>query len=87
MKIKKGFILRKVGNQFMAVAVGKAGKEFKGMIQINAAGEFLWNEMKKGISEDDLVQKMCDRYDGLDETTARADLKEFVESISVAIEL
>jgi len=86
MKIKDGFILRPVGNQFMAVAIGAAGKKFNGMIRINEAGGFLWKELQQEITEDELVAKMLERYDGLDEDTARKDLREFVDSIRVAIE-
>lgn len=86
MKIKKGFILRKTGKDCMVVAVGAASKEFNGMIRMNAAGEFLWNQMKKEISEEELVQKMLERYENLDEQTARTDLKEFLDTIKIALE-
>jgi len=86
VKIKDGFILRQVGKAYMAVAVGPAGEAFKGMIRINAAGGFLWKEMQQGISEDELVEKMLQRYEDLDAETARKDLREFVDLIRVAVE-
>ena len=86
MKIKKGFILRQVGDKYMAVAIGAAGKDLNGMININAAGTFLWNAMKEDITEAELVEKMLARYEDLDRETAEADLKEFLDSIQVAIE-
>jgi len=86
MKIKEGFILRPVGEEYMAVAIGAAGKEFNGLIRVNASGGYLWKELQEGITEDALVAKMLERYDDLDEETARKDLREFVDSIRIAIE-
>ena len=86
MKIKKGFLIRKVGEGYVAVAVGAAGKDFNGLININAAGAWIWEQMKEEISETDLVARMLARYEDLDRETAEADLKEFLESIAVAVE-
>jgi len=86
MKIKNGFILSPVGKDYMAVAVGPAGETFKGVIQINSAGGFLWNEMLKETTEAELIAKMLERYEGLDEATAKKDLEEFLKTISFALE-
>lgn len=86
MKIKQGFILRKLGKEYMAVAVGEAGKNFNGMIRMNEAGAWLWNQLKEGITKDALIDSMCAYYDDLDRETASADLDEFLESIKAAIE-
>ena len=39
LKVKKGFILRKLGTEYMAVAIGEASKNFNGMIRLNGTGE------------------------------------------------
>ena len=41
MKIKDGFMLRKVGGQNVVVAVGKASRDFNGIIRLNDTGKFL----------------------------------------------
>ena len=38
MKIKNGFMLRKVGSQNVVVAVGTASKDFNGIIRLNDSG-------------------------------------------------
>ncbi len=86
MKIKDGYILSSIGNKCIAVAVGEMSEEFSGMIQLNPAGEYLWKELEQGISEDELVAKMLERYTGLDEQTARTDLREFLDTIKIAVE-
>lgn len=85
LKTKKGFLLRRLGKQHMIVAIGAASKEFNGMIRTNETGAWFWSELQKGTTEDALVAKMLERYEGLDEATARADLKEFLSAVSVAL--
>ena len=46
MKIKDGFMLRKVGGQNVVVAVGKASRDFNGIIRLNDTGRFLWEKQR-----------------------------------------
>ena len=86
LKTKKGFLLRRLGKEFMVVAIGDASKDFNGMIRLNETGAFFWDELKNGIEFDALVDKMLERFNGLDRATAEADLKEFLDSIAFTIE-
>lgn len=86
LKTKEGFLLRKLGKEYMVVAIGEASKEFNGMIRMNETSAFYWNELKNGIEFDTLVDKMLERFNGLDRETAEADLKEFLDSIAFTIE-
>ena len=85
LKIKKGFILRKMGENYIAVTVGATSKEINGMIRLNETGKFLWEQMEDGIEREDLIQKMMQQFNGLDEKTAETDLDEFLKSIEVAL--
>lgn len=86
MKVKKGFILRKLGKEYMVVAVGEAGKHFNGMIRMNESGAWLWEQLKEGVSKQTLLDRMCQYYDDLPRDTAEADLGEFLDTIAMAIE-
>ena len=87
MKIKEGYVIKKLGTGFVVVTIGQASKDFNGMIRLNPAGAFLWNSIKEGAdSRDKLVKLMLERYEDLDEATARADLDEFLDSVKIAIE-
>lgn len=87
MKAKKGFLLRRLGDEYMVVPVGEASKNFNGMIRMNETGAFYWKELEKGISEEDLVQKTLERFEDLDEETARRDLKEYLRTMEIALDL
>ena len=86
IKAKKGFLLRKLGNEYMVVVIGEAIKNFNGMIRINETGAFYWKELEQGTTEEALVGKTLERFPGLDKETACQDVHEFVRSLSVAIE-
>ncbi|WP_251208935.1 PqqD family protein [Acetatifactor aquisgranensis] len=86
IKTKKGFLLRRLGKEYMVVPVGEASKDFNGMIRLNETGAFYWQELEKGITKNELVRNMLERFEGLDEETACRDLKEFLAIVEVALE-
>ena len=86
LKVKEGFVLSQLGEEYVVVSVGEAAKAFNGMIRMNETGAFFWQELTAGTTEDALVKKMCARYRGLSETTARADLREFLDTVAPALE-
>ncbi len=77
MKIKDGFMLRKVGGQNVVVAIGKASLDFNGIIRLNDTGKFLWEQLKNDITEEQLLSAMLDEYD-IDRETAEKDIAEFI---------
>ena len=83
MKIKEGFLLRKIASQTMVVAVGQASKEFNGIIRLNPTGEFLWEKLQSDVTVDELVDAMTAEYD-IDEATARADIESFIDTLKGA---
>ena len=86
LKTKKGFLLRKLGAEYMVVAIGEASKSFNGMIRMNETGAFYWKELEKGAAEDDLVARTMERFTDVDEASVREDVKAFLQSIQVALE-
>ena len=87
MKIKNGYIMKKLGAGYVVVTVGQSSKEFNGLIRLNETGAFLWQNILDGAdSKEKLVTKMLERYEDLKENTARKDLDEFLETVSFALE-
>ena len=80
MKIRDDFKLRKVGDSAIVIAVGKAGLDLNGMISLNETGELLWKLLEKGAEEETLTAELVKTYD-IDEDTAKADVKAFIESL------
>ena len=57
-KLKDGFIVRKIGDQIMAVPVGTRTSDMHGMIVLSESAELLWGALEKGATIDELVQSL-----------------------------
>ena len=80
MKIKKGFVVRNVGGECVVVPVGEMSKNFHGMINLNATGEFLWNFFLTEHTVDEGVSALLGEYD-VEEAIARKDVERFAETL------
>lgn len=74
MKIKDGFVIRRVGGSFVAVATGKAAESFNGMIKLNETAALVWEDLQQGLPLEEVVAHLCDEYD-VDAVRARQDLE------------
>ncbi len=83
MKIKNGFIARKVGGNRVVVATGEASRQFSGVIHLNGCGGLLWDVLTKGADRTTLVAAVLDTYD-IDRTTAEKDVDSFVSTLREA---
>ncbi len=83
MKIKENFVLRQVGDSSIVVAVGEETKNFNAMIKLNSTGVFLWKLLEKGATEEELLQKVLEKYD-IDSEKAKCDIDCFVKKIKGA---
>ncbi|MBQ7876472.1 MAG: PqqD family protein [Clostridia bacterium] len=79
MKIKDGFILKKVMGSYMIVCIDDS-MSISGMQTLNETGAFLWDALSESTTEDALLKKMLAEYD-VDETTAKNDITAFVAAL------
>lgn len=80
MKIKKGFNLRRVGDENVIVAQGIENINFNRIISLNDTAAYLWKEIEnKTFTPEMLVSLLTDRYE-IDSETAARDVKELVQS-------
>ena len=80
MKLKEGFVLRKVADTYIVVAVGAEAKELSVMVTLNGPGALLWEKISEGAERDELISAILEAYD-IDEETATADVDEFIEGL------
>lgn len=83
MKIKDGFILRKIADKYIVVSVASGPSSFNGMISLNSTGAFLWELATKNADEKILTKAVLENYD-IDEQTAREDVKKFINKLTEA---
>ena len=80
MKIKDGFILRKVPGMNLVMPTGKNVKDFQGSLMLNDTGAFIFERLQKGNTAEEIVQAMTAEYDVTPET-ASADVQNTVASL------
>lgn len=83
MKIKSGYIMRELADNYVVVPTGQATVDFNGMITLNETGAFLWEQLAEEKNLEELVENFTKEYD-VDEATARKDIMEFVEKLKDA---
>ena len=80
MKLKTGFVLRKVADTYVVVAIGAEAKKHNVMITLNETGSLLWEKLSEGADEKALVDAILEVYD-IDEATAKADVLKFIDKV------
>jgi hypothetical protein len=82
IQLKKGFVLRKIGAQYMAVPFGNMTNEVKGMVTLTESGYMLWQAMEKGANTvDALVDALTAEYD-VEREVAVKDVNEFISYLA-----
>lgn len=79
-RVKDGFIVRKIGNQIMAVPVGKQTTDIHGVIALSESGELLWNALQNGSDIETLADILTENYD-VDRETAKSDIETFLDGL------
>lgn len=80
MKIIKEFILREIAGECILVPTGKTSQEFNGMITLSDTARFIWENIERADSFEDLVKMMLEEYE-IDEETAKRDAYNFIDQL------
>ena len=78
MKIKEGFVVREVAGTFLALATGDLSKIYNGSITLNSSAKFIFDCFLVDTTKEEVVAKMLENYENLDEQTASDAVDEFV---------
>ena len=80
MKIKSGFVVRKIANQYMAVPVGTRAKELHGLIGLNETGAFIWERLSKNQMPEEIAKDLCEEYE-VEKASAVASVQRFLKKL------
>ena len=80
MRILEGFHLRQIAGDTVAVPSGPVAAKLSGLAVLNDTAQFLFQLLQTEQTEESLVAAMLEQYD-TDPATARADVREFVETL------
>ena len=73
MRIKDGFVLRNVIDEYVVMPTGDNIAKFAGTVVLNEVSAFLFKQLENPVSRADLLSALLSEYD-VDEATAGADL-------------
>ena len=83
MKIREGFVVRKVAGVNVVISVESKADDSNHMIQLNDTGLLLWDRLVVGAEKEELVQLLLGEYD-VTEDVARRDVDAFIELLQSA---
>ena len=55
--------------------------ESNGAVSLNKTGVYLWNRLKDGASEAEMISGLLEKYEGVTEEKASADVKAFLDEL------
>ncbi len=64
MKLKKGFCTQRISDGQVMVPTSEADTDFRGIVRNNETAAFVVDLLKNETSEDQIMQALCDEYDG-----------------------
>ena len=80
MKIKEGFILRRLPGMNLVMPTGKNVKNLNGSLILNDTGAFIFERLQKGSTSEEIAQALTQEYDvSLD--TAGTDVQNIIDSL------
>lgn len=80
MKIKEGFVLRNVVDEYIVMPTGDNIAKFDGAVVLNEVAAFVFENMKNPVSREDLLNAILNEFE-VDEATAAADLDALIEKL------
>jgi hypothetical protein len=80
MKIKDGFILRNVVDEWIVMPKSANIKNFEGAIVLNDVSSHIWKQLESPISREDLLRSVLEEFD-VSEDVAGIDLDEFLSRL------
>lgn len=63
MKLKYDFATREMAGTYVALAIGEGSREYHNIIGLNETGFAIFNLLKEGNDEDEVVKNMMEEYD------------------------
>ena len=77
MKIKQGFVKRKIKDKFLVVAIGQARKDYRNFIELNQTASLIWDYIEKGKTSEQIAEEFVKEYK-IDFDKALSDINEII---------
>ena len=81
MRINKDYVLRNVAGESIVVPTGEAAQKLNGMMTLNETAAFLWENVEKVQTKEELVKLLLDEFD-VDKEIAIEDVDDFINELT-----
>ncbi|MCQ2511126.1 MAG: PqqD family protein [Lachnospiraceae bacterium] len=76
--LEDNYVIRKIADEYVIVPIGDKIADFGGVIQTNSTVAAIWDLLKAGTTEEELVQKLLDTYE-VEREQAFSDIQELLQ--------
>ncbi len=83
MRVKDGFVLHNIGEEYMAVATGEAAENFNGIVRSNETAAYIFELLQQETTEEAIVDAMCEKYEA-ERSVIEKDVANIVEKMREA---
>jgi hypothetical protein len=83
MKIKKGFMKRKIGDKYLVVTTGELARSNSMFIELNETSNEIWDYVEKGYDEEIIASRLSKKY-GISHKKALSDTKKLLSEMEQA---
>lgn len=83
MKIRKGFVVREVAGEIVAVPTGELLKEIQEIITLTSSAKFVWELLQEDRTIEEIVNKLVEKYK-IDLNIAKNDTEQFIKELRQA---
>lgn len=80
MKIKEGYILRKIAGEDVVIPIGGNIANFNGVIRLNESATFLWKKVQEEVDKEYLINSLIEEYE-IDSELATNDVDSFINTL------
>ena len=80
MKVSNQFIMRTIADEHLLIPVGEAAISVKGLIALSESGALLYEKLKGGCSQEDLMAALMAEYE-VSEDVAVQDVEAFLNQM------
>lgn len=80
MKIKEGFVLRQIADQWMVVPIGGMAEKIHGLIALNETAADIWKILEDDHTADEVVDILMFSYD-YDKDEIKDNVLEFIRTL------
>ena len=84
MKLKYNFVTNKIGEKYVAVALGDSLENFRKFIKMNETGKYIFDMLKKDVTREEIINSMLKDFEDATQIEVSETVDEFIFKLKEA---